>query len=63
LGDYNKEIYGRNIVNKVALSQKAIALTLDELEKEGILKSRKQGNIKYFKLNIQTQTPKIYCLQ
>ena len=58
LGDYNKEIYGRNIVNKVALSQKAIALTLDELEKEGILKSRKQGNIKYFKLNISNPNTK-----
>ena len=58
LGDYNKEIYGRNIVNKVALSQKAIALTLDELEKEGILKSRKQGNIKYFKLNIPNPNTK-----
>jgi len=52
LGNYTKEIYGRELVNKVSLSQKAIALALDELEKQGILKSRKQGNIKYFRLNL-----------
>jgi len=53
LSDFTKEIYGRELVGKVSLSQKAIALTLDELEKEGILISRKQGNIKYFKLNLE----------
>lgn len=52
LGDYKKEVYGRELVNKVPVSQKAIALALDELEKEGILKARKQGNIKYFRLNL-----------
>lgn len=53
LCDYNREIYGRELVGKIPLSQKAIALALDELEKQGILKSRKLGNIKYFKLNIE----------
>ena len=53
LGDYNREIYGRAFTGKISLSQKSIALTLDHLEKEGILKSRKQGNIKYFHLNLE----------
>jgi len=52
LGDYNREIYGREIVNKTKLSQKNIALTLEKLEKDNILKSRKSGNIKYYRLNI-----------
>lgn len=51
-GDYIREIYGRQLVDKVPLSQKAIALALDELESEGVLKYRLQGNIKYFKLNL-----------
>ena len=51
LEDYNNEIYGRELVNKVPLSQKNIALTLEELEKEGILRSKKSGNMRYFKLN------------
>ncbi len=50
--DYAREIYGRGLVGKVPLSQKAIALALDELESDGVLKYRLQGNIKYFKLNI-----------
>lgn len=58
LGDYKREIYGRGLINKVSLSQKAIALTLDELEAEGVLKSRKQGNIKLFKLNIENKETK-----
>lgn len=57
LGDYNKEVHGRGLVKKINLSQKAIALTLDELEKQGILKSRKEGNMKYFRLN--TDNPQL----
>jgi len=53
LGDLNKEIYGRELIKKVSLSQKAIALSLNELEKEGILKSKKEGNMKFFKLNLE----------
>jgi predicted nucleotidyltransferase len=51
LGDYNREIYGRELIGKVSLSQKGIALALDSLEKEGILSSRKSGNMKFFSLN------------
>ncbi len=53
LGNFNSEIYGRELVKKVSLSQKAIALTLDELERGNILVSRRQGNIKYFRLNLE----------
>lgn len=53
LGDLNREIYGRELIGKVSLSQKAIALALDELEKEGILKSSKDGNMRFFRLNIE----------
>jgi predicted transcriptional regulator len=49
LGDYTKEVYGREI--NIGMSQKAVALTLNELEKEGILRSRKVGTVKYFRLN------------
>ncbi len=52
-GDYTKEVYGRALVNKVNISQKGIALMLDELEEEGILKSTKKGNVKFFKLNLE----------
>ena len=51
LGDYNKEIYGRELIKKVGISQKNIALTLGELEKKRILSSKTKGNMKYFSLN------------
>lgn len=51
LGDYGRETYGRKLVGKVNLSQKGIALALVELEKQSILKSRKQGPIKLYSLN------------
>lgn len=55
LGNYKKEIYGRELIGKVTLGQKAIALALEDLEKQGILKSRKQGNIKLFSLNLDNK--------
>ena len=51
--DYAGEIYGRMLVGKVTLSQKAIALALAELEKKGVLKSRSQGMIKNYRLNLE----------
>ena len=53
LGNYKKELHGRGLIKKVPLSPKAIALTLEELEKKSILKSRKQGNMKYYRLNLE----------
>ena len=51
LPDLGGEVYGRKLEGEIPISQKAIAIALDELEGKGILKSRKQGNIKYFSLN------------
>ena len=56
--DYTKEIYGRELVGKVSMSQKSIALALEDLETEGILKSRKSGNIRYFSLNTKNPETK-----
>jgi len=52
LGDYNREIYGREIIGKISLSQKGIALALDSLEQDGTLTSKKSGNMKFFRLNL-----------
>ena len=52
LGDYTKKVHGRSLVGKVSLSQKSIATSLKKLEKEGLLKSEKKGNIKLFGLNL-----------
>ncbi len=51
LGDYNREIYGRELIGRVELSQKGIALALEELEEKSTLKSRKHGVLKYYRLN------------
>ncbi len=53
LGDYTREIYGRELTGRVELSQKGIALALAELEKKTILKSRKSGTLKYYRLNAE----------
>ncbi|MBL7148041.1 MAG: nucleotidyltransferase domain-containing protein [Nanoarchaeota archaeon] len=62
LGNYNREIYGRELINKVDISQKNIALTLKELEKKNILKSNKKGNLKFYSLNIKNPQLKIYLI-
>jgi len=51
LGNYQREVYGRELIGKVSLSQKGIALALEELEEKSILKSRKEGSIKHYCLN------------
>ena len=53
LGDYNKVIYGRELIGKIPLSQKGIALALNELEGNNILKSERKGNVKNYRLNIE----------
>jgi len=62
LGDYNRKIYGRELEKKVDVSQKNIALTLEELEKEGILSSKTSGNRRYFFLNKANLLFKKYLL-
>lgn len=51
LRGYDKEVYGRELIGKVNISQKNIALTLNEMEREGILSSRAKGNLRYYFLN------------
>jgi len=53
LGDYNRVIYGRELVTKIPLSQKGIALALSELEGQNVLKSERKGNVKNYKLNLE----------
>lgn len=47
----DRELYGRELAKKLELSQKTISLTLKELEKQSILRSRIAGNIKLYSLN------------
>jgi len=63
MGDYTKEIYGRELIGKVSLSQKSIALALEELEQKAILSSSKKGNIKLYKLNINNSEIKDILFQ
>ena len=51
LRGYDREIYGRELDGKIGLSQKNIALTLDEMEKQGILRSKTKGNTRFYSLN------------
>ena len=62
LGDYDRKIYGRELENKISISQKNIALTLDFLEKEGILSSKTSGNRRYFNLNKSNELVKKYII-
>ena len=55
LNDYQREIYGRELIKTVSLSQKNIALTLHELEHQGILRSRRAGTLIYYKLNAENK--------
>lgn len=51
LGDYSRELYGREILGKVPLSQKGIALALRELEDINILRARPRGREVLYSLN------------
>ena len=62
LGNYDIRVYGRSLVGKVSISQKNIALTLEELEKENILLSKLEGKQKYYYLNKQNPLLKLYLL-
>ncbi len=62
LKGYKKEIYGRELINKVNLSQKNIALTLNKLEKQGILVSKASGNRRYYSLNSSNPLLKEYII-
>lgn len=51
LPDYSGQLYGRELIGKVSMSPKNIALTLERLEKENILEVNKKGNMKFYGLN------------
>ncbi|MBU0756884.1 MAG: nucleotidyltransferase domain-containing protein [Nanoarchaeota archaeon] len=51
-GNYQARLYGRELVGKVSMSQKSIALSLSRLENQGYLKSETKGSIKFYSLNI-----------
>jgi hypothetical protein len=53
LGDYNRAVHGRELVGRVGMSQKGIALALDGLEDRAILTSERRGNMKLFRLNVR----------
>lgn len=61
-GSYSRDTYGRELVNKVKLSQKNIALTLDEMEKEGILSSKTRGNLRHYFINKSNPLCKKYIM-
>lgn len=54
----NKQIYGREISNKLSLPNKSIANHLNELENKFIIKSKIIGKQKYFNLNFENSTTK-----
>jgi len=62
LGDFNRRIYGRELIGKISLGQKNIALALNDLEKEGVLSSETRGNMKYFFLNKKNPLCERYLL-
>lgn len=51
LGDYAREIYGRELVGKVPMSQKGIALALRDMETAHILRSTEKGRLVFYSLN------------
>jgi len=63
LGDYNRRIYGRQIVGKVSISQKWIASTLKKMEANDILLSKIEGKQKYYSLNLRSPVMKSFLLE
>jgi predicted nucleotidyltransferase len=63
IGDYKVERYGRELAKRTSLSQKAMALSLKELEEKGILKSKTKGNIKNYSLNLKNRNLKDIIIQ
>ncbi len=51
LGDYTREVYGRELVGKVPMSQKGIALALRELENQALLRATTRGRSVFYGLN------------
>ncbi len=63
LGDYNRKIYGRQIIGKVPMSQKWIATTLKKMETSDILLSKLEGKQKYYSVNLRNPLMKSFLLE
>lgn len=63
LGDYNRRIYGRQIVGKISISQKWIATTLKKMETSDILVSKSEGKQKYYSINLRNPVIKSLLLE
>lgn len=62
LGDYEITHHGRGIIGKVRQSPKTISNTLNEMEKEGILRSKTRGTSKNYSLNKDSLFIKEYLI-
>lgn len=51
VGNYQKEVYGREAARELGMNQKTVANVLLRLEKDNILKSKKEGRNKVYRLN------------
>jgi len=49
--NYNGRVYGSKIAKKLKMNQKTVSNMLNGLEKENILKFKKEGKNKYYSLN------------
>ena len=63
LGDYNRRIYGRQIIGKVPMSQKWIAATMKKMEESDILVSKSEGKQKYYSINLRNPVIKSLLLE
>lgn len=63
LSDFNRMVYGRELVKKVDLGQKNIALTLDEMEKKNILKFEFRGKQKLYFLNKKNPLIRLHLIK
>lgn len=63
LGDYNRQLYLREISKKAKIPLKTTQNLLSKLEKDNILKSKISGKNKYFRLNLDNIQTKLVLQQ
>ena len=56
VGNYQKEVYGREAARELNMNQKTVSNVLLRLEKENILRSKTEGRNKVYKLNFSNPT-------
>lgn len=52
IGDYQKEVYGREAARELGMNQKTVSNVLLRLGKENILRSKTEGRNKVYRLNL-----------